>query len=229
MTVNEGNSGTTNAVFTVSLSATSPQTITVNYATANGTATAGSDYAAQAGNLTFTAGQTSKTITVPVTGDTTVEANETFVVNLSAPSKATLADAQGQGTITNDDVAPLPTLSINDVTVTEGNAGTIAAQFTVTLSAASTSTVTVNYATANGTATAGTDYVAQTGTLSFTAGQTSKTISRRRQRRHDGRAERDLHRQPRAAPPGRPSPTPRARAPSPTTTSRPFRRSRSTT
>ena len=177
MTVNEGNSGTTNAVFTVTLSATSPQTITVNYATANGTATAGSDYAAQTGNLTFTAGQTTKTISVVVNGDTTVEANETFVVNLTAPSKATLADAQGQGTITNDDSAALPTLSIGDVTVTEGNSGTIAAQFSVTLSAASTSTVTVSFATANGTATAGTDYVAQTGTLSFTAGQTSKTIS----------------------------------------------------
>ena len=178
MTVTEGNSGTKTAVFTVTLSAASTQTVTVNYATANGTATAGSDYVAQTGNLTFTAGQTSKTISVTVNGDTTVEPNETFVVNLTAPSGATLADAQGQGTITNDDtVVTLPTLSINDVTVTEGNSGTTTATFTVTLSAASASTVTVSFATANGTATAGSDYVAQTGTLSFTAGQTTKTIS----------------------------------------------------
>ena len=80
---------------------------------------------AQTGTLSFTAGQTSKTISVTVNGDTTVEPNETFLVNLSSPSGATLADAQGQGTITNDDSAALPTLSINDVTVTEGNSGTI--------------------------------------------------------------------------------------------------------
>ena len=124
MTVTEGNSGTTTAAFTVTLSAASPQTVTVNYATANGTATAGSDYVAQTGTLSFTAGQTSKTISVTVNGDTTVEPNETFFVNLSSPSGATIADAQGQGTITNDDSAALPTLSINDVTVTEGNSGT---------------------------------------------------------------------------------------------------------
>ena len=178
VTVTEGNSGTKAAVFTVTLSAASPQTVTVNFATANGTATAGTDYVAQTGNLSFTAGQTTKTISVTVNGDTTVEPNETFLVNLTAPSGATLADAQGQATITNDDTAVvLPTLSINDVTVTEGNSGTTTATFTVTLSAASASTVTASFATANGTATAGTDYVAQTGTLSFTAGQTTRPIS----------------------------------------------------
>jgi len=177
VTLNEGNSGTTNATFTVTLSPASSQTVTVNYATANGTATAGSDYVAQSGTLTFTAGQTTKTISVTVNGDTTVEPNETFVVNLMSPSGATLADSQGQGTIVNDDTAPLPSLSINDVTVTEGDSGTKAATFTVTLSAASTSAVTVTFATANGTATAGSDYVAQSGTLTFTAGQTTRTIS----------------------------------------------------
>ena len=107
-------------------------------------ATAGSDYVAQTGTLTFTAGQTSKTITVAVNGDTTVEPNETFTVTLERPRRRhPRRRARATGTITNDDVAPLPTLSINDVTVTEGNAGTIAAQFTVTLSAASSSTVTV--------------------------------------------------------------------------------------
>ena len=177
VTVAEGNSGTTTASFTVTLSAASTSTVTASYATANGTATAGSDYVAQTGTLSFTAGQTSKTISVTVNGDTTVEPNETFIVNLSSPSGATLADAQGQGTITNDDTAALPTLSINDVTVAEGNSGTTTASFTVTLSAASTSTVTASYATADGTATAGSDYVARTGTLTFTAGQTSRTIS----------------------------------------------------
>ena len=101
----EGNSGTTNAVFTVTLSAASTSTVTVDYATANGTATAGSDYTAGTGTLSFAAGTTSKTITVAVTGDTAVEPNETFVVNLTNAVGATIADAQGVGTITNDDTA----------------------------------------------------------------------------------------------------------------------------
>ena len=79
--------------------------------------------------------------------------NETFFVNLSNPTNATIADGQGVGTIIDDD--PLPSLSINDVTVTEGNSGTTNATFTVTLSAASGQAVTVDYATADGTATAG--------------------------------------------------------------------------
>ena len=176
VTVTEGNSGTVAAVFTATLSAASPWTVTVAFATANGTATAGSDYVAQTGTLTFAAGETSQTLGVTVNGDTTVEPNETFLVNLSTPSGATVADPQGQGTLTNDDTAVLPTLSVNDITLTEGNSGTKTATFTVALSAASASTVTVAYATANGTATAGSDYVAKTGTLTFTAGQTSKTV-----------------------------------------------------
>src|SRR5262249_40580046 len=117
VTVTEGNSGTTNAVFTVSLSAASSNAVTVAYATANGTATAGSDYVGASGVLTFAAGTTSKMVTVTVNGDTTVEPNETFAVNLSSPVNATIADAQGVGTITNDDAAPTPTLSIGNVTV----------------------------------------------------------------------------------------------------------------
>ena len=103
VSVTEGNSGTVNARFTVSLSAASASTVTVSYATADGTATAGSDYAAKSGTLTFAAGTTQQAIDVTVNGDTAAEPNETFYVNLSGPSGATLADAQGQGTITNDD------------------------------------------------------------------------------------------------------------------------------
>ena len=90
--------------FTVTLSAASASSVTVSYATANGTATAGSDYVAASGTLTFAAGETSKPIPVTVNGDTTVESNETFTVNLSGATGATIADAQGVGTITNDDV-----------------------------------------------------------------------------------------------------------------------------
>jgi len=176
VSVTEGNAGTATATFTVTLSAAASSAVTVNYATADGTATAGTDYVAGSGTVTFAAGQLTKTVAVTVNGDATVEPNETFLVNLASPTGATIADAQGQGTITNDDVAPLPTLSVGDVSVTEGNAGTATATFTVTLSAAASTAVTVNYATADGTAAAGSDYVAGSGTLTFAAGQTAKTV-----------------------------------------------------
>ena len=177
VSVTEGNSGTTSATFTVTLSPASTGTVTVNYATANGTATAGSDYMAASGTLTFSAGQTSKTVAVAVAGDTVIEPNETFYLVLSGASGATLARPQGVGTIVNDDTASAITMSINDVSVAEGNTGTKSAVFTVTLSGSSSQTVTVNYATANGTATAGSDYVAAVGSLSFPAGTTTQTIS----------------------------------------------------
>ena len=91
------------AVFTVTLSPSSAQTVTVQFATADGTALAGSDYLATSGSLTFNPGETTKTITVRVKGDTVVEANETFFVNLSAPTNATISDGQGLGTILNND------------------------------------------------------------------------------------------------------------------------------
>jgi len=175
VSVTEGNAGTTNAGFTVSLSNASSQTITVNYATANNTATAGSDYVTASGTATFTPGQTSQPVSVTVNGDTTFESNETFFVNLTSPTNATISDNQATGTINNDDSQP--TISINDVSVTEGNAGTTSAGFTVSLSNASSQTITVNYATADNTATAGSDYVAASGTVTFTPGQTSQPLS----------------------------------------------------
>jgi hypothetical protein len=120
-------------VLTVSLSGVTGVSVTVDFATANGTATtAGNDYVAQTGNLNFTPGQVSKTIQVSVNGDTTVEPNETLFVNLSNPVGATIADAQGQVTITNDDGAgqqPViwtsgvgATISGNSLTKTAANA-----------------------------------------------------------------------------------------------------------
>src|SRR6185503_11046923 len=103
VTVTEGISGTTNAVFTVSLSAPSALPVTVNYATADGTAGAGSDYASTNGLLSFAPGTTNQTITVRVNGDLLNEADETFFVTLSNPTNATIADGQGVGTINNDD------------------------------------------------------------------------------------------------------------------------------
>ncbi|MCA2645731.1 MAG: cadherin domain-containing protein, partial [Microcystis sp. M069S2] len=182
VTITEGNSGTTNAVFTVTLSNQVDTAVTVNYATANGTATtADNDYTAiPTTALTFNAGETSKTITVAVNGDTKVESNETFFLNLSNlqtnGSNVTLADNQGQGTITDDDSA---SIAITDVTITEGNSGTTNAVFTVSLSSAVDTAITLDYTTANGTATTeDNDYTAiPTTTLTFNPGETSKTIT----------------------------------------------------
>ena len=177
LVITEGNSGTKAATFTVTLSKAAAAAVTVAYATADGTATAGSDYTAKSSSLTFAAGQTSRALTVTIRGDTSVESDETFFVNLSNPTNATLADAQGLGTISNDDQASNSALSIADASITEGNSGSKALVFTVTLSPAAASAVTVGYATADGSATAGVDYTTASGTLTFTAGQTSKTVS----------------------------------------------------
>lgn len=175
VTIAEGNKGTANAVFTVTLSAASNESVTVNYAAANGTATAGSDYTATSGTLTFAPGETNKSIAIPVKGDRIGEPSETFLVNLSSPTNATLADGQGVGTIVDDE----PQVSISDVSMLEGKKGTTRLfTFTVTLSAAYDQPVTVSFKTVNGTAkTSGGDYVGKTGTLTFASGETTKTIA----------------------------------------------------
>jgi len=174
--VTEGNTGTTNANFTVTLTNPSSSTIAVNYATADGSALAGIDYNAVSGTLTYTPGQTSKTVTVQVRGDTLDEPDETFAVNLSAPVNATIVNSVGTGTIADNDNPP--TIRISDVTVVETDPGvTVDAVLNVTLSAASSFPITVNYATTAGTATSGVDYTAASGTVSFAPGETSKLIA----------------------------------------------------
>ncbi|HSH72612.1 MAG TPA: Calx-beta domain-containing protein [Methylophilaceae bacterium] len=279
-TVNEA-AGT--ITYTVSLTNPSASIVTVNYASANGSATAGSDYTAATGTLSFAPGETTKTITVTVAGDTVFEGAEDYSISLSAPTNATIGTGSVTTTITDDDGAPTiasvgpatvaeggnlvhtvtlsnasstsssfaysltgttatagsdfstaasfsndvtlvggnlivpanvtsftvtytttedalneatettalnvggviglgsitdndatPSLSINDITVNEA-AGT--ATFTVTLSAASGQTVTVGYNTSNGTATAGSDYTSATGSLTFTPGTLTQTIT----------------------------------------------------
>ena len=178
VTHNEGDSGTTAYTFTVTLARASDQTVTVDYATANDTATAPSDYTAvPTATLTFDPGQTTKTITVQVNGDILFEPTEQFFVNLTNASGATILDGQGVGTITNDD-APAVGISISDAFVAEPSAGTATAQFTVSLSGPQTSPVTVDYATMDGTATAPDDYTAiPTTQLTFMPGQTTRTIN----------------------------------------------------
>jgi hypothetical protein len=171
----EGNGGTTAMTFTVTLSAPSTRTVTIDFATTDGTAVAGQDYVAASGTVRFAPGQTSRPITVNVLGDVLDEPDETFYVKLNNPAGATIAGSQATGTITDDD--PPPSLSIADATVTEGNSGTTPASFVVSLSGPSGKTITVAYLTTSGTATAGTDFEGAGGTLTFAPGQTSQTIT----------------------------------------------------
>ncbi|HWT03672.1 MAG TPA: Calx-beta domain-containing protein [Pyrinomonadaceae bacterium] len=173
--VTEGDSGVKSVAFSVSLSQPSAKQITLSYATADGAAKSVSDYVARSGVLTFAPGQSSKTIVVAVVGDTVTEAGEGFAIKLTNPTNVTVADGQGVCTITDNDLPP--SLRVSSPSVTEGNAA-VTANFTVTLSAPSAQTVTVNYATANGTATAPADYAAKAlTTLTFTPGQTTKTVA----------------------------------------------------
>ncbi len=174
VSLNEGNAGTTSFTFTVSLSAPAgPGGVTFDIATADGTAqddvpaTEDNDYVAKSlTGQTIPAGSSTYTFDVLVNGDTVPETNETFFVNVTNATGATVTDGQGQGTIVNDDAAP--NLTINDVSLNEGNAGTTTFTFSVSLSApAPTGGVTFDIATADGTAqddvpaTEDNDYVAK--------------------------------------------------------------------
>lgn len=174
---NEGDAGNTPLVFTVTLSNASSQQVTVVYNTADLSATvAGNDYEAASGTITFAPGVTSQLITVNIKGDSVNEADETFTVNLSAPSNATIDDGIAAGTITNND--PVPTVAIADVTGNEGDSGNTPFVFTVTLSAASGQNVVVAYSTAGITATtADNDFLAASGSITFTPGTTTQTIT----------------------------------------------------
>ena len=168
-----------NAVFSVSLMGQSTETVTVEYETLDGTASAGFDYVTKEGTLTFLANETSKTIEVTVLDDSDVEGEETFRVTLTNPQNATLLDDLGIARIRDDEgVEPpqpgVPTLAINDVTVSEGGGSAV---FSVRLRGQSTETVTVTYGTSNGSAIADSDYMASNGTLVFQPGQQAKTIA----------------------------------------------------
>ncbi len=180
VSVAEGNSGTTPAVFTVNLQpANATLTATVDYQTTGGTATSGIDFLATAGTLTFLAGETTKTITVPVIGDSVVEGNESFNVQLSNAVNATFQDTVGVGTIIDDDLGgpPAPSVRIGNLAFPEGNSGTSNVTFTATLSGASTSVSRVRWQTQDGTATAGSDYIASSGELVFQPGDLTKTFT----------------------------------------------------
>lgn len=179
VTVTEGNAGLTAATFTVTLSAPVGGVPTVRYATEGGTATSGADFQPASGTLVFDQGATSRTVTVNVIGDTTVEPDETFSLKLSDPTAgATLADDTGIATIVNDDADPtLPVLTIADAQIDEGNSGSREITFVLRLDGESTGTVTADYATFDGSATtADSDYQAKSGQVGFASGSREATV-----------------------------------------------------
>jgi hypothetical protein len=150
--------------------------VTVSFATSDLTATAGSDYTATSGTLTFPAGTTSQFISLGVKGDTAVELDETLKITFSEPTNSTLLHGSITLTINNDDQVPLPAISAVDV-VDVGTPGSHLATVTLTLSSASTKQVLVNWTTINGSATAPTDFTAASGTAVFNPGNVSKDIT----------------------------------------------------
>jgi glucose/arabinose dehydrogenase len=171
----EGNTGTVNAVFTISLSGVSEQPITVRYTTIDGTATAPDDYIAIAQTLvTFAPGERSKQVAVAVRDDTIDEPDETFELLLTDATGAAIADARGKCAILDND--PAPKLIIADLAVWELNTGQSLAQVKVSLNKASAKTISVNYTTADGTAVANLDFVPNVGTLVFAPGETVKYV-----------------------------------------------------
>ncbi|HEX6188584.1 MAG TPA: FG-GAP-like repeat-containing protein [Pyrinomonadaceae bacterium] len=175
VTVTEGDAGSVSLDFVISLSQSSLQTVRVNYSLVNETATKGTDYTDLSDRLAFAPGETSKTISVPILADTIDEIDETFKLQLASPSAAAISDAEGRGTILDND--PIPTLSINDISNVEAF---LLRNFTVTLSSPSGKEIKVQYATADGTAAGGSqpagDYFPASGTLTIPAGQGSAQI-----------------------------------------------------
>jgi glucose/arabinose dehydrogenase len=177
----EGDSGNRTVTLDVSLTTPATAPVTVDYATQGGSApqgaTAGSDYVSKTGTLSFAAGVSSQSVTVDVIGDTVVEGDEHFGVQLSNAQGAPIVESTAKVTIIDDDPGTGLRLSVGDVKVLEGNGGTPSATVTVSLSAPSPGGVSVGYVTADATATAPSDYAARSGTISIGKGKTSKTVT----------------------------------------------------
>jgi hypothetical protein len=169
----EGNSGTTQATFVVALSAPTSQSVSFSFATSNGTATAGSDYISTSGAVTLAPGEVEKPVVVLVNGDTVDEVQETLFLDISNVQNATVNSSRGTGFIVDDDG---PTISISNVSVTEGNSGTKAATFTLTLSGPSVEAIAVRAVTTPETATASTDYNSINLVVTFQPGTVTRTF-----------------------------------------------------
>jgi parallel beta-helix repeat protein len=169
--------GTGSTTITVTRTAPAAGPASVSYATTNGTASAGSDYTSTSGTLNFADGETSKTITIPITDDAVYEGSETFTLQLTAPTNGATIAAPGTTTVTITDDETAPQVSIADAQLIEGNSGTANMLFTVSLSGATTTPAIVQYATSGKTASAGSDFQSVNGAVTFNPGETLRTIS----------------------------------------------------
>ena len=162
----EGDSGTADMEFTVSLSKPVDEAVTVEYWTIDDAAIAGSDYEATRGELSFAPGETQATFAVSIFGDGVHESDESFSVKIGHSNRANVADAIGEGLVLDND----PLISIGDAEILEGDSGQVTLSFPVSLSKAADKTITADFATANKNAIAGVDYVAAGGTITFVSG-----------------------------------------------------------
>jgi len=169
--------GSGSATLTIRRTNSTGGAASVSYATANGTATAGSDYTGTAGTLEFADGETSKTFSVPIFNDAFFEGNESFTVALSGPTNGVGLGNPQLATVTIIENDAAPSLSIADARMNEGNSGTTNMPFIVTLTGATTVAATVQYQTGSNSATAGSDFQSVSGTLTFNPGETQKTIN----------------------------------------------------
>lgn len=177
--VTEGNT----AHVTVSLTHPSGLDLTLHYATSDGTAVAGTDYTASSGTVTIPAGSTSATISVPTIGNDVTQPDRAFTVTISDPATSygtapwiSIGQATARVTIHDDDPAPTVSITGPGQPATEGDTGGTVVPFTVTLNHPSTSTVSVEWDTADGTATTPGDYLPGHGTVTVAPGQTSATV-----------------------------------------------------
>ncbi|MEO0845347.1 MAG: Calx-beta domain-containing protein, partial [Cyanobacteria bacterium J06648_1] len=173
VTANEGD-GT--ATFTLTIPEASDSAITLDYATADGTAIAGQDYIAAQGNVTFAPGETSQTIEITVNDDGESEGEESFSLSLSNVNQAISLESAIIAVIADND-EPLPVISVENISFAEGNSETSTASVTVNLDKSANRAIAVNYITENNTAIADQDYQAVEGTVTFAPGETSQTLS----------------------------------------------------
>ena len=171
----QGLSGTSQAVFTVSIFGVSHVAGSIDFATSDGTATAFDDYLPTNGTIALPMGVSSATITVTILGESLNESIQDFFVTLSNPVHAIVYNSVGDCSVIN--AAPQPSIYINDVHVTTNAGGTLTAVFTVALDIPSGQDVTVDFATADGTAQAGINYVATSGTITFLPEATSQLLT----------------------------------------------------
>lgn len=175
-TVTEGTGGDSTALFRLDLSAPLTSELRVGYVTSDSTALAGHDYRAALGTVVFAPGEQKKFIEIVVYGDAITEGTELFHVTLLPPAPVPFGRQVAQGRITDDDAVQLPTVTIGDMTVKEGDSGWKSIALTLTLSAPLTHPVQIDSRTVAASATTDVDFESNVSTIAIPAGATSAEV-----------------------------------------------------